>query len=163
MSRNKSILVIPIILFLIFFNPFILIHTINGLNIIDENKNTILNGNDADGLNRPVTSAIPNDPSNPSPYNGETIESLSTILSVDVSDPDGDSLDVYFQDCLSGHLIGSVMGVQSGGRASVIWDNLYEGLKDCWPVFRNPEGAPEKNDEYLGVPDYGIYPFSQVQ
>jgi tetratricopeptide (TPR) repeat protein len=40
------------------------------------------------------------------------------------------------------------------------WDNLYEGLKDCWPVFRNPEGTPEKNDEYLGVPDYGIYPFS---
>jgi adenylate cyclase len=43
------------------------------------------------------------------------------------------------------------------------WDNLYEGLKDCWPVFHNPEGTPEKNDEYLGVPDYGIFPFSQVQ
>lgn len=43
------------------------------------------------------------------------------------------------------------------------WANLYEGLKDCWPVFRNPEGTPEKNDEYLGVPDYGIYPFSQVK
>lgn len=43
------------------------------------------------------------------------------------------------------------------------WHNLYEGLKDCWAVFRNPEGTPEKNDEYLGVPDYGIYPFSQVQ
>ena len=42
------------------------------------------------------------------------------------------------------------------------WDNLYEGLRDCWPVFRNPEGRPEKNDEYLGVSDYGIYPFSQV-
>jgi tetratricopeptide (TPR) repeat protein len=43
------------------------------------------------------------------------------------------------------------------------WANLYEGLKDCWPVFRNPEGTPEKNDVYLGVPDYGIYPFSQVK
>ena len=40
------------------------------------------------------------------------------------------------------------------------WDNLYEGLKDCWPIYRNPEGTPEKKDEYLGVPDYGIYPFS---
>jgi len=40
------------------------------------------------------------------------------------------------------------------------WDNLYEGLKDCWPIYRNPEGTAEKNDEYLGVPDYGIYPFS---
>lgn len=42
------------------------------------------------------------------------------------------------------------------------WENLYEGLMDCWPIYRNPEGTFEKNDEYLGVPDYGIYPFSIV-
>ena len=43
------------------------------------------------------------------------------------------------------------------------WDNLYEGLKDCWVVYRNPEGTPEKNDEYLGAPGYGIYPFSPLE
>ena len=43
------------------------------------------------------------------------------------------------------------------------WDNLYENLKDCWVVYRNPEGTPEKNDEYLGAPGYGIYPFSQIE
>ena len=43
------------------------------------------------------------------------------------------------------------------------WDNFYEGLKDCWVVYRNPEGTPEKNDEYLGAPGYGIYPFSLVE
>jgi hypothetical protein len=43
------------------------------------------------------------------------------------------------------------------------WDNLYERLTDCWVVYRNPEGTPEKNDEYLGAPGYGIYPFSQVE
>jgi tetratricopeptide (TPR) repeat protein len=43
------------------------------------------------------------------------------------------------------------------------WDNLYEGLKDCWVVYRNPEGTPENNDEYLGAPGYGIYPFSQIE
>lgn len=43
------------------------------------------------------------------------------------------------------------------------WDNLYEGLKDCWPVYRNPEGTLKKNDKFLGVPDYGIYPFSPVK
>jgi hypothetical protein len=43
------------------------------------------------------------------------------------------------------------------------WDNLYEGLKDCWVVYRNPEGTPENSDEYLGAPGYGIYPFSQVK
>ena len=43
------------------------------------------------------------------------------------------------------------------------WDNLYESLKDYWVVYRNPEGTPEKNDEYLGAPGYGIYPFSLVK
>lgn len=42
------------------------------------------------------------------------------------------------------------------------WDNLYEGLKDCWPVYRNPDGTHERTDEYLGVPGYSIYPFSPV-
>jgi tetratricopeptide (TPR) repeat protein len=43
------------------------------------------------------------------------------------------------------------------------WDNFYESLRDCWVIYRNPEGTPEKNDEYLGAPGYGIYPFSQVK
>lgn len=42
------------------------------------------------------------------------------------------------------------------------WGTLFEGLKDCWPIYRNPEGAHQKNDEYLGVPGYKIYPFSPV-
>ena len=43
------------------------------------------------------------------------------------------------------------------------WDNLYESLKDCWVVYRNPEGTPENNDEYIGSPGYGLYPFSLVE
>ncbi len=43
------------------------------------------------------------------------------------------------------------------------WDNLYESLTDRWVVYRNPEGTPERSDEYLGAPGYGIYPFSPVQ
>ena len=43
------------------------------------------------------------------------------------------------------------------------WDTLYEGLKDCWVVYRNPERTPKNNDEYLGAPGYGIYPFSQIE
>ena len=41
-------------------------------------------------------------------------------------------------------------------------DNFYEGLKDCWVVYHNPEGNLVKNNEYLGAPGYGIYPFSPV-
>jgi hypothetical protein len=43
------------------------------------------------------------------------------------------------------------------------WDNLYESLRDCWVIYRNPEGTPENSDEYLGAPGYGIYPFSPVE
>ena len=43
------------------------------------------------------------------------------------------------------------------------WDHLYESLKDCWVIYRNPEGTPENNDEYLGVPGYGVYPFSPAE
>ena len=43
------------------------------------------------------------------------------------------------------------------------WDNFYEGLIDCWVVYRNPEGSPENKDEYLGAPGYGIFPFSPLE
>ncbi len=43
------------------------------------------------------------------------------------------------------------------------WENLYENLRDCWVVYRNPEGAPKNNDQYLGAPGYGIYPFSLAE
>ena len=43
------------------------------------------------------------------------------------------------------------------------WNSLYESLRDCWVVYRNPEGTSENSDEYLGAPGYGIYPFSLVE
>jgi adenylate cyclase len=43
------------------------------------------------------------------------------------------------------------------------WDNLYEGLKDCWAIYRNPEGTPENSDEYIGAPGYGLYLFSSTE
>lgn len=43
------------------------------------------------------------------------------------------------------------------------WDNFLESLRDCYVIYRNPEGTPENNDEYFGAPGYGIYPFSAVQ
>ena len=43
------------------------------------------------------------------------------------------------------------------------WENFYEELKDCWVIYRNPDGSPENKDEYLGAPGYGIYPFSIIK
>ena len=43
------------------------------------------------------------------------------------------------------------------------WENIYENLRDCWVVYRNPEGTVKNNDQYLGAPGHGIYPFSLVE
>jgi hypothetical protein len=42
------------------------------------------------------------------------------------------------------------------------WKERYGGIKDCMPIFKNPEPRPGKKEEYLSIPVYGIYPFSVV-
>jgi tetratricopeptide (TPR) repeat protein len=49
-----------------------------------------------------------------------------------------------------------------GNRLCNQWANLYGGLEDCFPIYDNPEGTPEKMDEYIGVAVYGFVPFSVV-
>jgi hypothetical protein len=40
------------------------------------------------------------------------------------------------------------------------WRGLYEGLKDCAAVFRNPDGTSEMRNEYFSLSDIGLHPFS---
>lgn len=49
-----------------------------------------------------------------------------------------------------------------GDRLCSQWDNLYGGFADCLTIYSNPEGAPEKKDNYIGVSVYGYVPFSVV-
>ena len=42
------------------------------------------------------------------------------------------------------------------------WNSLYGSMKDCMPIFKNPEPRPGKDEEYLAIPVYGILPFSVV-
>ena len=44
------------------------------------------------------------------------------------------------------------------------WQKRYEGYKNCYPVFRNPEGSDsyEFRNEFLSVTDFGIIPWSQM-
>ncbi|KXB05683.1 hypothetical protein AKJ50_00155 [candidate division MSBL1 archaeon SCGC-AAA382A13] len=75
----------------------------------------------------------PNSPSNPSPSDGATLsETTSTTLSVNVSDPDGDSMNVSFYDASDDSIIGTDSGVIDGGTASVTWDSLSAGSSYDW-------------------------------
>ena len=42
------------------------------------------------------------------------------------------------------------------------WQKRFQDLKHCMTVFRNPEGTPEMQNEYLAISDFGIHPFSPV-
>lgn len=75
--------------------------------------------------------SAPDAPSNPSPQNSQEGVSASPTLSVDVSDPDGDSMDVEFYDASDNSLI-DTDSTSSGSTASVTWNNLNNGQTYSW-------------------------------
>ena len=42
------------------------------------------------------------------------------------------------------------------------WQERFGGDKTCYPVFRNPKGEPEKQNEYLIMYSWSIFSFSVV-
>ena len=67
------------------------------------------------------------------------------------------------------HPKGSVHGYNDNGTSWIEGDMLCDhwqmhwfGIKHCRTVFRNPEGTPEKRNEYLTITDFWIEPFSPV-
>ena len=72
-------------------------------------------------------------PTDPSIPDGSAGVSLSPTLSVTVSDPDGQPLDVYFYDEY-GNQIGAEVGVSSGESASITWSGLSSDTQYSWYV-----------------------------
>jgi hypothetical protein len=79
----------------------------------------------------------PDAASNPSPEDGAIDAGTSPTLSVDVSDSDGDSMDVSFYDASDDSVIGTDTGVASGGSASVSWSGLSYSTSYSWYVIAN--------------------------
>ncbi|MFO8110475.1 MAG: PKD domain-containing protein, partial [Thermoplasmata archaeon] len=78
------------------------------------------------------TNAAPDAPSNPSPADGATDVGTSPTLSVDVSDPDGDVMDITFYDASDDSEIGTTTDVASGSTAYVTWSDLNFGVEYEW-------------------------------
>lgn len=107
-------------------------------------------GTDAKNGNRGVLTkdynAAPDAPSNPSPYNGESNVGTSPTLSVDVSDPNGDNMDVMFYNANNGNLIGTDYSVCSGCTASVSWSGLnYDSNYDWYAVADDSSASTQSN------------------
>lgn len=77
-------------------------------------------------------------PANPSPSDGTTGLETSPTLSVEISDPDGDSMRVSFYDASDDSQIGSTQtGIADGGTASVTWSGLSNATTYDWYVVAN--------------------------
>ena len=81
-----------------------------------------------------ITNYPPDAPTVFRPMNEAINVSLNPILSVDISDPDGDIMNVSFYNATDDSLIGTSTYVASGGNASIPWLGLAEGLNCSWYV-----------------------------
>jgi len=114
-----------------------------------------------------TTNYAPDTIINPSPVDGATGVSTSPTLSVDVSDPDGDSMDISFYDASDDSLIGTDTGVVSGGTASVTWGSLSEGTMYSWYAVANDGSTSTTSStwsftSFLDIPIWDQTPTDQI-
>jgi hypothetical protein len=100
----------------------------------------------------------PDEPDNPNPYDGETDVSIDTDLSCDVSDPDGDSMDVEFY--LDGVYVDTDYNVPDGGTASIDLPQLdYETTYDWYAIADDGEHqTPSDTWSFITEQDSGNDP-----
>lgn len=81
----------------------------------------------------------PNKPVLVAPSNGKEFDSgtSSVTLKVDVSDPDGDWMDVYFYNAGDDSLIGTAIGIPDDGTAQVGWSGLADDTTYSWYAIAN--------------------------
>lgn len=92
----------------------------------------------------------PNAPTNPTPADGlKILNTSSTTLSVDVSDPDGDSMDVTFYDNSDDSSIATDTGVADGGTASVTWSGLSGGNSYDWYAIADDGSATTQSSTWI--------------
>lgn len=95
--------------------------------------------------------SAPNAPTNPNPSSGATGVSLNPTLSVDVSDPDGDVMNVYFYNSTDDSLIGVDSGVPSGGRASILWSGLSATTTNSWYASADDGSMTTQSPNYFFI------------
>jgi len=67
--------------------------------------------------------------------------------------------DVAVTDILSGVVTKGKTWIEGDAICSK-FEILYDGMKDCSDIYKNPEGDDIGLSEYLALTDYSIMPFS---
>ncbi len=94
-----------------------------------------------------TTNVLPDAPTGPVPEDGTSIDTLSTDLQVNVSDPDNDELNVTFYDASDDSQIGYEAGV-TDGDASVTWSGLDTGTTYNWYAVANDSYGETTSSEW---------------
>jgi len=112
----------------------------------------------------------PFEPTNPLPENNSENISINPTISVLVTDPDNDTMDVYFYNASDNSPIDVAENVSNSSRAEVIWpdleynttyswyavanDSIFENRSDTWTfttILQNdPPNKPSNPDPYNG-------------
>ena len=104
-------------------------------------------GANGDIVSTILTSNIPPDqPFDPIPSDGETNVNPDPTLSVKVTDPNSDTMDVSFYDAANDSLIGTDTNVASGNRAYIIWNHLdYSTTYNWYAVADDGEDSTQSS------------------
>jgi len=97
----------------------------------------------SDGVNHP-----PLKPENPLPENESVDINTSPKLSVDVIDPDDDTMNVSFYNATNNEIIGIVTDVDSRGKASIDWPDLAYNITYSWYAIANDSKSETMSDTW---------------
>ena len=97
-------------------------------------------------LNIEINNIPPDKPINPQPENNSLNISLNPTLSVYVTDPDNDIMDVSFYDASDDSLIDTDLNVISGDTASIKWNDLTYNTTYKWYAIARDSEYESKSD-----------------
>ena len=127
----------------------------NGEEIIPEDNQSIYIENGVPGyiMDLHIIVEIPENhppekPVDPDPANNSINVSINPELSVNVSDPDDDAMDVSFFDASDDSLIGTAEDVANGSTASVTWPDLEHNTTYSWYAVANDSEFENKSDTW---------------
>lgn len=95
----------------------------------------------------------PDEPKLVSPTDGINGTNLNVALQVNVSDPDGDNMNVSFYDASNGDLIGNDTNISSGQIASVNWNGLSRDLIYNWYAMASDGLSKTNSSIWSFTPD----------
>jgi len=91
----------------------------------------------------------PNKPTDPIPEdNSENID-INPTLSVNVTDPDGDTMNVSFYNASDDSLIDTDLNVESGSTASITWSDLSYNTTYDWYAVANDSQFETRSDTWI--------------